>query len=79
MDRSPMNSGSDSSNTPHTLDTAALAATIDHTLLKAEARQTDVEQLCDEALAHQFATVCVNSLWRHDRPSIRVRDASEHR
>lgn len=58
-----MNSGSDSSNTPHTLDTAALAATIDHTLLKAEARQTDVEQLCDEALTHRFATVCVNSLW----------------
>lgn len=56
-----MNAGSDSTDRRN--DPAALAATIDHTLLKADARQTNIEQLCDEALAHGFATVCVNSLW----------------
>lgn len=56
-----MNAGSDSPDRHN--DPAALAATIDHTLLKAEARQADIEQLCDEALTHGFATVCVNSLW----------------
>ena len=42
---------------------ATLAATIDHTLLKPDATRTAIETLCDEALAHGFAAVCVNSLW----------------
>lgn len=33
---------------------------IDHTLLKPDATASQVEQLCQEALAHQFASVCVN-------------------
>jgi deoxyribose-phosphate aldolase len=33
---------------------------IDHTLLKAEASLKDVELLCQEALKHNFASVCVN-------------------
>jgi deoxyribose-phosphate aldolase len=36
---------------------------IDHTLLKPEARAADIDRLCDEALEHGFAAVCVNSLW----------------
>ena len=36
---------------------------IDHTLLKAEATQRDVEQLCAEAAEHTFAAVCVNPVW----------------
>ena len=40
---------------------AALAALIDHTLLKPEATPAQVEALCGEALEHRFASVCVNS------------------
>jgi deoxyribose-phosphate aldolase len=41
----------------------AVAALIDHTLLKPEAMRSDVERLCKEALEYQFASVCVNSLF----------------
>ena len=37
-----------------------LASYIDHTLLKAEAVQKDIEKLCMEAMEHNFAAVCVN-------------------
>ncbi len=37
-----------------------LAQMIDHTLLKAEATPAQVAQLCAEAIAYQFAAVCVN-------------------
>lgn len=40
---------------------AELAKMIDHTLLRAEATESDVRKLCDEARKHKFATVCVNS------------------
>ncbi|MBK8793018.1 MAG: deoxyribose-phosphate aldolase [Holophaga sp.] len=40
-----------------------LAPLIDHTLLKAAARTEDVDLLCTEALAHEFASVCVNPYW----------------
>lgn len=42
---------------------AQVAACIDHTLLKPDATQSDVERVCDEALEYRFAAVCVNSLW----------------
>ena len=42
---------------------AELAAFIDHTLLKPEAQAADIDRICDEALEHQFAAVCVNSRW----------------
>lgn len=38
----------------------AIAAWIDHTLLKPEATAAQVEQLCQEALQYQFAAVCIN-------------------
>lgn len=38
-----------------------LASYIDHTLLRADARAQDIEQLCAEARQHQFHSVCVNS------------------
>lgn len=44
-------------------DNAAIAAAIDHTLLKPEARAVDIDRICEEALEHRFAAVCVNSLW----------------
>lgn len=37
-----------------------LARMIDHTLLKAEATEAQVEELCKEALEYKFASVCIN-------------------
>lgn len=37
-----------------------LARLIDHTLLKADASQQEIAQLCYEARTHHFAAVCVN-------------------
>lgn len=37
-----------------------MAAVIDHTLLKPTATPADIEKLCKEAIAYQFASVCVN-------------------
>ena len=39
---------------------AALAAVIDHTILKPEATPTDVEKVSREALDYQFASVCIS-------------------
>lgn len=44
-------------------DDARIADFIDHTLLKGEATAADIDALCDEALAHRFAAVCVNPVW----------------
>lgn len=38
-----------------------IAKYIDHTILKPEAKHGDIEKLCLEANAYQFATVCVNA------------------
>src|SRR5688572_6573040 len=40
-----------------------VAALIDHTLLKADGTQSDVETLCREAVEYGFASVCVNPAW----------------
>jgi deoxyribose-phosphate aldolase len=40
-----------------------IAALIDHTILRADATQQDVKRVCAEALANQFASVCVNGYW----------------
>lgn len=37
-----------------------LAKYIDHTLLKADASEKELEKLCQEAMAYEFASVCVN-------------------
>ena len=36
---------------------------IDHTLLKPDAAQKDIEHICNEALEYNFASVCINPLW----------------
>ena len=41
----------------------ALAAIIDHTILRPDATEADVEQFCAEALQWNFAAVCVNPLY----------------
>jgi deoxyribose-phosphate aldolase len=40
-----------------------IAKLIDHTLLLAEYTPADVDRACDEALAHGFASVCVNPIF----------------
>jgi deoxyribose-phosphate aldolase len=40
-----------------------IASVIDHTLLKPQATEAEVKQLCKEAMEYQFATVCVNGCW----------------
>ena len=42
---------------------ADIARLIDHTLLRPEATQHDIEVLCREALDFQFANVCINPTW----------------
>ncbi len=42
---------------------ASLAGMIDHTLLKPDATQDQIAQLCFEARKHGFASVCVNPTW----------------
>jgi len=45
-------------NNPH-----AVAALIDHTLLKPEATQQDIIRVCEEAGRYRFASVCINPCW----------------
>jgi deoxyribose-phosphate aldolase len=42
---------------------ADVAGYIDHTLLKPEATRAEIEKLCQEARAYNFASVCVNPVW----------------
>lgn len=38
-----------------------VAKRIDHTILKADASESELRQICDDAKAHHFFSVCVNS------------------
>ncbi len=40
-----------------------LAKYIDHTLLKPDATEEDIDKLCAEAIEYGFASVCVNPTW----------------
>ncbi|GAB4112954.1 MAG: deoxyribose-phosphate aldolase [Candidatus Caldatribacteriota bacterium] len=42
---------------------ADLAPYIDHTLLKPEATENQIKQLCEEAIQYGFCSVCVNLSW----------------
>jgi deoxyribose-phosphate aldolase len=42
---------------------AEFAKTIDHTILKPEARSPEVQRVCSEAIEHGFAAVCVAPVW----------------
>jgi len=41
----------------------AIAALIDHTVLKPEATRADIVKICREARQYNFASVCVNPYW----------------
>lgn len=45
------------------LSNQEVARRIDHTLLKADATRADHVKLCEEARAHRFASVCINTTW----------------
>ncbi|MDP6608057.1 MAG: deoxyribose-phosphate aldolase [Vicinamibacterales bacterium] len=40
-----------------------VAKAIDHTLLRPDATEREIDMLCDEAMQHGFATVCLNPAW----------------
>lgn len=42
------------------MDRIKVARMIDHTILKAQATENEVRILCEEALEHKFASVCIN-------------------
>jgi deoxyribose-phosphate aldolase len=44
-------------------DWQALAAVIDHTVLKPDATRDQVESLCDEVIRYRFACAMVNPIW----------------
>ncbi len=46
-----------------TLTRAQLAGMIDHTLLRPQATETDIRELCAEAVECRFRTVSVNPVW----------------
>lgn len=43
--------------------TTNFASLIDHTLLKPDATEEQIKQLCEEAKKYRFASVCVNPCW----------------
>lgn len=45
------------------MSTPQLASCIDHTILSAQAAAADVDRVCQEALTHGFASVCVNGVF----------------
>jgi deoxyribose-phosphate aldolase len=51
-----------------------LASYVDHSLLRADATAAQIDRLCDEALEHRFAAVCVNG--RHVRRCVRRLEGS---
>ncbi|HDR91348.1 MAG TPA: deoxyribose-phosphate aldolase [candidate division Zixibacteria bacterium] len=42
---------------------ACIAPLIDHTALKPDVTEAEIEGLCKEAIDHRFASVCVNPCW----------------
>ena len=40
-----------------------LAPYIDHTLLKPDAKQSQIDQLCQEAIQYHFCSVCIQPYW----------------
>jgi len=45
------------------LTPSSIARYIDHTLLKPDATEDEINKLCDEAVEYGFYSVCVNSCW----------------
>jgi deoxyribose-phosphate aldolase len=63
MPSNPANSDQDPAIAASTGALTDVAALIDHTLLKPQATEDQIRQLCAEARQYNFATVCVNPAW----------------
>jgi len=62
--RTIIQAGADRVGSPSTANAPAdIAPFIDHTLLKANATDDQIEKLCKEAMEYNFASVCVNSAY----------------
>lgn len=61
QDRFPHLNTPDAPSQPHQESDIGLNRYIDHTVLKANAREDDIRKLCEEAMQYKFAAVCVNS------------------
>jgi deoxyribose-phosphate aldolase len=59
----PTGSPAPSAGVRYVRENARIAEFIDHTLLKAETTLPEIDQLCAEAVEHEFAAVCVNPVW----------------
>lgn len=57
--RDPASPGLAGPTPPPSLSVQGLAARIDHTQLRPEATEKDIEWACREALEHRFAAVCI--------------------
>jgi len=57
--RDPASPGLAGPTPPPSLSVQGLAARIDHTQLRPEATESDIETVCREALEHRFAAVCI--------------------
>jgi deoxyribose-phosphate aldolase len=55
--------GAESAAPLPTISATEAAGMIDHTLLKPEAVEAQIRQLCQEAKQYRFASVCVNPTW----------------
>jgi deoxyribose-phosphate aldolase len=55
--------GGNGAASPDVWTPQAVAAAIDHTILRADATESDVRKLCAEAAEYKFASVCVNAWW----------------
>jgi len=53
--------GSDGSTVKSTA--GDVAGRIDHTMLKPTATREDIVRVCNEAIQHNFASVCINTTW----------------
>ncbi|MCL1918034.1 MAG: hypothetical protein FWG14_06930 [Peptococcaceae bacterium] len=54
-------------------DTLKLASALESTLLRPEAREADIVELCHEAVELGVAAVCVNPCWAHRLGTSRAR------
>lgn len=59
----PASSGRTGAGSGELMLPSDLAKYIDHTLLKPEASEEQIDKLCDEAAQYHFYSVCVNSTW----------------
>lgn len=54
-----------------------LAKYIDHTILNADATETDVDKVIAEAVKYDFASVCINPYWvKHTAAALKDSDVN---